>query len=124
MGALCTTSAVSVPKGDQIESVPSTQDISGSQDVSGNQDVSGAPVNQEDPSSDVSSSDVSSLDISGLDVSGSITVSYDTLIQLAMTTIESIPDTSISIQDPSGSTSNITRNIEQYKEHVGIAEKL
>ena len=103
MGALCTTSAVSVPKGEQIESVPSQQDISGSQDISGTQDISGAPVIQEDPSSDVSGSDVS--------------VSYDTLIQLAMTTIESIPD-------PSGSTSNIARNIEQYKEHVGIAEKL
>ena len=113
MGALCTT-AVSVPKSDQIESVPSqqdvsgTQDISGSQDISGTQDVSGAPVNQEDPSSDVS---------------GSIAVSYDKLIQIAMTTIQSIPDTSVSTQDPSGSTSDIARNIEQYKEHVGIAEK-
>jgi hypothetical protein len=107
MGALCTTSAVSVPKGDQIESVPSTQDISGSHDISG------TPVNQEDPSSDVS----------GSDVSGSITAGYDTLIQTATVAIESIPNTSVSTQDPSASTSDIIRNIEQYKEHVGIAEK-
>uniref|UniRef100_A0A6C0APW6 Uncharacterized protein n=1 Tax=viral metagenome TaxID=1070528 RepID=A0A6C0APW6_9ZZZZ len=121
MGALCTTTAVSVSKGDQIDSVPSTQDISGAQDISGTQDisgaqdisgtqdVSGAPVNQENPSSEVS---------------GSITTGYDTLIQAATVAIENIPNTSVSTQDPAGSTSDIARNIEQYKENVGIAQKL
>ena len=93
MGALCTTAAVIVPKGDQIDPIPSTQD------VSGNQDISGAPINQEDP-------------ISVQDISGSTIVSYDKLIQIAMTTVPTKVD-----------TADITRNIEQYKEHVGIAEK-
>ena len=112
MGALCTTAAVKVTKTEQIESVPSTQDISGAQDISG------VPVvNQEDPSSDPS---------------GSIKASYDTLIQTATTARESIPDTTnaVSTSDtanavstPSAISADITRNIEQYKENAGISEK-
>lgn len=118
MGGLCSTATVVAEK-DAIQA-PVKDTISVAIDASANVTV--------DVTVDASAIDASVIDASAIDasaivvtsqtdpvnVSGAEAATYDKLIETATNVIATIQ----------AADSNVTRNIEQYKEHVGIAEKL